>query len=622
MTPKPNRRYPISTLYIIVLATIVGDLRAQNGGAEAFNLSPDKRAVGSQFEITVTNADAACDPAEQQLADATLVAPRGSGLTVSDNTVRNGCMLTAMVSIAPDGPVDDVILRVEREEAVVGTATFSVTNIPPGPIPPGLEPKVDAMWKVLPRQVTSDSFGRRIAKHYYGINVHIGNNSGYPLQLSTIGFEFNLDSGKKCLGEDCRRLPSDGYRDVRATLEKEQEIGFRHWILSSLKTVGLIMTGTVPFYKNAGPADHFKNYVTVVNGPLVQGFALLVPDLTVNQLLRLDNQTLRDGLIVPNNTQFYTKVFFSKHFLDLKAADRDDAKKVMKALGHLVIVGQKIQFLERVRVLAKPEGGPVTPPPTVTGVNPTTFASGAENVATIITGAFLQDLDITAPPGFTISDIRREQHGNGVAFSLTVGDLDAGRYSLLITTPGGSQPASIQVINPSTVTIGEDVAEGAAGVEYEAALTASGGLEPYQWELLDSDTDTLPDELALAQNGDWSGIPPAAGEFSFTVRATDASAASGQATLSLTVNLSVTQPDLPDGTVDAAYPEVQLEAVGGTVENYAWAGEAPGLGVNEQGVISGTPTTEGTFNFTVTVTDSETGSTGTRELTVTVGPAG
>lgn len=67
---------------------------------------------------------------------------------------------------------------------------------------------------------------------------------------------------------------------------------------------------------------------------------------------------------------------------------------------------------------------------------------------------------------------------------------------------------------------------------------------------------------------------------------------------------------LPSGTRTVAYSNV-LTASGGTAPyTYAvTAGALPGgLTLTGAGVLSGTPTATGSFNFTVTATDSSTGT--------------
>jgi len=84
--------------------------------------------------------------------------------------------------------------------------------------------------------------------------------------------------------------------------------------------------------------------------------------------------------------------------------------------------------------------------------------------------------------------------------------------------------------------------------------------------------------------------------------------------------LGIITAQLPAGQVGVAYEET-LEAIGGT-SPYTWAiieGDLPdGLDFDHgTGVVWGTPTEVGTFNFTVQVTDTE-NSTATRDLSVTV----
>ena len=84
--------------------------------------------------------------------------------------------------------------------------------------------------------------------------------------------------------------------------------------------------------------------------------------------------------------------------------------------------------------------------------------------------------------------------------------------------------------------------------------------------------------------------------------------------------LEITTTSLPDGTVGVAYSKT-LAATGGTTP-YTWfpvSGSLPGgLSLSEGGVISGTPTAEGDFNFTVKVTDANS-QTDTQALSIHVG---
>lgn len=77
-------------------------------------------------------------------------------------------------------------------------------------------------------------------------------------------------------------------------------------------------------------------------------------------------------------------------------------------------------------------------------------------------------------------------------------------------------------------------------------------------------------------------------------------------TLVISSLLSLTTPTLPSGTVNQPY-SFQLGASGGTAP-YTWSatGLPTGLTCSSSGLISGTPTTAGSYTATITVKDSGT----------------
>jgi subtilase family serine protease len=99
-----------------------------------------------------------------------------------------------------------------------------------------------------------------------------------------------------------------------------------------------------------------------------------------------------------------------------------------------------------------------------------------------------------------------------------------------------------------------------------------------------------------------------------------ASATSPSVTVTVT-SPTVTTSSLPTGLVNSPYPSTQLTASGGATP-YTWtvtAGSLPaGLApLPSTGIISGTPTTKGTSNFTVQVKDAV-GNTNTAALSITI----
>ena len=165
---------------------------------------------------------------------------------------------------------------------------------------------------------------------------------------------------------------------------------------------------------------------------------------------------------------------------------------------------------------------------------------------------------------------------------------------------------------------------------YSATLQATGGTPPYtSWTIT---VGVLPAGLSLdPSTGEILGTPTTAETQNFTVTVTDADnpSATDSQDLSIAVNvpppLDITTTSLSDGTVNEAY-SATLQATGGT-PSYSWAitaGVLPdGVSLDQfTGVISGTPTTVETKNFTVTVTDAANPSaTDSQDLSIAIAAA-
>lgn len=200
-------------------------------------------------------------------------------------------------------------------------------------------------------------------------------------------------------------------------------------------------------------------------------------------------------------------------------------------------------------------------------------------------------------------------------------------FTIQVTDAVGTtatQNLSITVsVNPLIVTT-NTLTAATVGTYYIQYVSASGGIKPYVWAI---SAGALPTGLTLnTSTGAISGTPTAPGTFTFTVQATDALSTVATKGLSITVGIAplvVTTTSLPAATVGTAYNRT-LTASGG-VKPYTWAiiaGALPtGLTLNTStGAISGTPTTPGTFAFTVQVTDTL-ATTATQNLSITASVA-
>jgi type II secretory pathway pseudopilin PulG len=136
---------------------------------------------------------------------------------------------------------------------------------------------------------------------------------------------------------------------------------------------------------------------------------------------------------------------------------------------------------------------------------------------------------------------------------------------------------------------------------------------------------SLPPGLALSSQGSISGTPTADGSYNFTVSVTDDE--SRVATKSLAITIQPNDPKITTmyfhkGTEGTAY-SASLAATGGT-DSYSWSVVSgslpPGLSLSGA-TISGTPTTAGTYAFSLGITDGR-GRTDTKSLSITVESSG
>ncbi|HEX8089664.1 MAG TPA: putative Ig domain-containing protein [Blastocatellia bacterium] len=168
----------------------------------------------------------------------------------------------------------------------------------------------------------------------------------------------------------------------------------------------------------------------------------------------------------------------------------------------------------------------------------------------------------------------------------------------IVVGDGGSPPAITSATSMEAVK----------GLAFSYPLAASGGTPPLTWSIV---SGTLPAGLNLNQSsGLVAGTPLTAGVFAATVQVTDAQSRTAQRPMTITVTpppVEVVTSSLPAAQQGNAF-SYQLSAIGGSPP-YTWSivsGALPaGLSIAPaMGVISGVPTAQGTFSFTVDVTDS------------------
>ncbi len=212
--------------------------------------------------------------------------------------------------------------------------------------------------------------------------------------------------------------------------------------------------------------------------------------------------------------------------------------------------------------------------------------------------------------------------GTSITYTPNAGFAGSDSFTYTATNSGGtSSPATVAVTvsPPPAPTAGAGSVTVAANSSNNPVTLVLGG-----GTATSVATPSLPAHGTVAIAGTAITYTPTAGYSgadSFTYTASNLGGTSAAATITVTVS----QPTLTlsalttTGQVTAAYSDTAVATLGTAPYSYAvTAGAQPtGLTLNSGGVLSGTATAAGTFNFTITATDAN-GATGDRAYSLTI----
>ncbi len=116
--------------------------------------------------------------------------------------------------------------------------------------------------------------------------------------------------------------------------------------------------------------------------------------------------------------------------------------------------------------------------------------------------------------------------------------LDDAMISTERDTGGGTPPPPTPGPSPLVIT-STSLSGGTSGTAYSAALTASGGTQPYTWSVI---AGQLPPGLTLSNQGAISGTPSSSGSFNFSAQVRDSAGTPQTATFLYTINVAAPQP--------------------------------------------------------------------------------
>ena len=330
------------------------------------------------------------------------LAVTGAGID-ADPPLVGDCSLTTKLTIGDGVQPSLAMITVKKGEADAGFAKFYLMDATAGPTP--ANPQVDVLWEVLVDHVCRDNFGNHMPRDLYCVEVKIGNNSGHSLQLAGVGFVRPSpqcgpeDKRDNCPGSDEHGIstPNISYQTARASAQAGISLTGRNLLVNGTQGVGLLMASFTPFFRNDFNKSRWSTGATIVGTTLAQAINLVAPDQTLKEINNLDDQAFRDGKLIPNNTQVRLLVFVQKESIARaisqivpklkagsevkcdspiqpgykKSADRptqcypawedksfkDCTKRlvcdpivVKLALGRMIIVGDAIEYIQRIVV--------------------------------------------------------------------------------------------------------------------------------------------------------------------------------------------------------------------------------------------------------------------------------
>lgn len=181
-------------------------------------------------------------------------------------------------------------------------------------------------------------------------------------------------------------------------------------------------------------------------------------------------------------------------------------------------------------------------------------------------------------------------------FNVTVvGDDGSTTESFYLTINEPPTPEPFDFVTTSPLPVGY------VGAPYSCTIECSGGTPPHWVWLVDSQ---LPPGLELDNTtGIISGIPTTTGSYQFNLQANDyvGGMLYGSFSMEITNGVApeITTASLPGAPLGMPY-YLELEATGTLpIEFHREAPLPPGLAMTGEGVISGTPTTVGTYEFVI-----------------------
>ena len=599
------------------------------------SINPANGLRGGNAPVTLTGTNFG--------SDAT-VGVSGSGVTADVVTVVNAGQITATFAIAANASTGEYIVTVTSAGVTSNGVTFTVLST--APVLTSLNPASGGAGNSVPVILTGSNFVAGATLTSSNPSLAFSNVTVVSAtQLTAIlTMAANATPGTAPVTVTTSNGSSNSvafsiqpqFTPIRVDAGSAQpytdplgqvwsaDTGFTGGAIS---TVNQAITGT--------PAPALYQTLHSSNSPLTYQAALPNGYYTVNLKFE-ENAVAQAGkrvfnVIINGQTVLSNFDIFAVAGAQYQAVDVPIAVAVTSASINI----QFVPVLNATEVCAIEILAGISVAPAVSTLTPNAGSIGAA-VPVTITGANLaSDVVINAGPNISVSNVRvvsATQVNATLDISATARN---GPVIVTLTGLGGAAQSIFTIGDQLTlITLGPNglpagnvssLFNGTVGAPYVQPFTASGGTPPYTWAVISGGTDGL--SLGTS-SGILQGTLQSTGKFTFTIQLRDSVGVTTSQNFSLVVTvpgltITVGAP-LPGGTVGTGYSQKLPVGASGGKAPYAWSltsAPVPGLDFNASNlVLSGTPTTSGTFMITVQALDSA-GLVGSTTLSLTILPA-
>jgi hypothetical protein len=262
------------------------------------------------------------------------------------------------------------------------------------------------------------------------------------------------------------------------------------------------------------------------------------------------------------------------------------------------------------------------------------FASGGSGSYT-----FALQAGSSLPPGLSLAALGTQAQLKGTptqagTYTFTLTATDQNNSSLTVSQAYTLFIGGLQVSGPAG-----GMTPGTVGIPYSETFSASGGSGSYTFSVAGWSIDSGQggsgsfNGLSLSSDGQLTGTPTQTGQYQIVIGATDGTLvgeqvfdlvvfADPQPVSTVSGPLTLSPGSLPPAQSGSAYSQT-ITASGGSpggTYSYSVAGALPpGMSLQPNGMLTGTPTQAGIYNFTISAADDSNPTlTGSQQYTLTV----